>query len=402
MTADAQTAYEALFRWCEARNWAGHDPYDGLNSRVFQSLPKVIRTNRYARLVLIQLVKRSPVNLRGVLRVAPGHNPKGVGLFLAGMARLDAARASVDQPMQHRDLARTLVEQLATLATPGYAGACWGYNFDWQARAFFQPKGMPTVVASSFVAHALLDAAEAYGDERALDLARSTGDFIRRDLHRTTADGAPGFSFSYSPLDRTQVFNASLLGARLLARLCAATGDDTLRDDALNAARFVAHYQRADGSWGYGTAGFQTWVDNFHTGFNLECLADIDRHLGTTEFADAVERGYRYYRETLFLPDGTPKYFNTATYPVDVHASAQAVITHLALGQPDEAERAADWALRHMRDPEGFFYFQKHPRRTVKTPFMRWSQAWMFYALGSLLAARLAPVPADTGTNAPA
>ena len=38
-----------------------------------------------------------------------------------------------------------------------------------------------------------------------------------------------------------------------------------------------------------------------------------------------------------------------------------------------------------MRSPKGYFYFQKRPRLTVRTPFMRWSQAWMLLALATLL-----------------
>ena len=32
-----------------------------------------------------------------------------------------------------------------------------------------------------------------------------------------------------------------------------------------------------------------------------------------------------------------------------------------------------------------YFYFRKFKHYTIKTPFMRWSQAWMFVALSNLL-----------------
>jgi len=53
--------------------------------------------------------------------------------------------------------------QLTSLVTDRLAGACWGYNFDWQAKAFFQPKNTPTVVATTFIGSALLDAYEITG-----------------------------------------------------------------------------------------------------------------------------------------------------------------------------------------------------------------------------------------------
>ena len=39
-------------------------------------------------------------------------------------------------------------------------------------------------------------------------------------------------------------------------------------------------------------------------------------------------------------------------------------------------------------DERGFFYYQKRRFYTVKKPYMRWSQAWMLYALARLLEAK--------------
>jgi len=34
-----------------------------------------------------------------------------------------------------------------------------------------------------------------------------------------------------------------------------------------------------------------------------------------------------------------------------------------------------------MRSSEGYFYYQRHRFHTNRIPYMRWSQAWMMYAL---------------------
>ena len=49
-----------------------------------------------------------------------------------------------------------LIEHQST----GYSGACWGNHFDYQSRAFYLPKGVPTVVWTSLIGHAFLDAYE--------------------------------------------------------------------------------------------------------------------------------------------------------------------------------------------------------------------------------------------------
>src|SRR5689334_6982078 len=79
----AEQATTKLLRWCRGESWMGYDPYDGLNSPVARLWPM---RNRLARTALTQVVKRSPVNLRPLLRIHKAANPKG--LALAGRAVL--------------------------------------------------------------------------------------------------------------------------------------------------------------------------------------------------------------------------------------------------------------------------------------------------------------------------
>ena len=80
------------------------------------------------------------------------------------------------------------------------------------------PKNTPTVVSTSFIANGFLDAYEITSEERFLKIARSACDFVINDLNRTYDENG-NYCFSYSPLDSTVVYNASLLGSRLLARV---------------------------------------------------------------------------------------------------------------------------------------------------------------------------------------
>jgi hypothetical protein len=73
-----------LFEWCREHDFAGYDPFDGLNSRLFQASP--FKSSRTARLLWTQLCKRSPINLRGLVGVPPQRNAKGVALFALAAA----------------------------------------------------------------------------------------------------------------------------------------------------------------------------------------------------------------------------------------------------------------------------------------------------------------------------
>ena len=273
---------------------------------------------------------------------------------------------------------------LIDLQTPGYSGACWGYNFDWQARAFFQPKGTPTVVATAFICSALLDAYRITNNQTYLTTAQSCADFILNDLNRTTYDDGT-FCFSYSPLDRTQVFNASLLGCKLLVELYPYTKEQSHIETAKKGIEYVVNQQQANGAWAYGTLPFHQWIDNFHTGYNIECIHAYLRVSEDKRFEKALESGLTYYLNTFFTDDGKARYYHNKTYPIDVHAPAQLMVTLVKLRQAGKHEKLIDkvltWTMNNMQSKKGYFYYQKRKWLSSKIPYIRWAQAWMFYAL---------------------
>lgn len=411
MIDELERVYEKSWAWARARSFAGYDPFDALNSRLFQATP--FKRSRLARLVWTQFFKRSPVNLRPLASVPAERNAKGAALFALSALSRFRARTCVERENEARELLRTLLE--ARFETRSGATA-WGYNFDWQGRSFYAPRGTPTIVPTAFAARALVEASDVFGMKRAspgvseedglasfsearglyLDAARSACDFILRDLNRS-AEAADEICFSYTPLDRTRVLNASLLAGETLASVGARTGEGELVEMGLKAARYVARRQRADGSWGYGEADYQTWSDNFHTAFILASLARIRAAAGEAgdELRETMARGYAFWRAEFFLADGWPKYYHRSAYPADAHSAGASVSALIDLcdfdGIEDKdearalAERVAHWTIRNLFDGSGRFYYQKRRLYTVRTPYMRWSQAWMTYALARLL-----------------
>ena len=370
---------DKLRKYCEAEEFKGHDPYDGLNSRFFQAIP-FLSKSKFFRLAWIQFFKRSPFNLRGVAGIKKDYNPKGLGLFLAGYCNL----YEMQPTKEYKGRISFLTEKILELTSKGYSGACWGYNFDWQARAFFQPKNTPTVVASTFIGNALLDAYEITGDKNLLRTARSVCDFILKDLNRTYDDKG-NFAFSYSPMDSSVVFNASLLGSRMLSRVYSITKEEELLNAAKRSVVFCCNHQKMDGSWAYGTLSFHQWIDNFHTGYNLECITDYMKFSGDDSYTDNINRGFDYYINTFFTKEGIPKYYNTSIYPIDIHAPAQMVVTLAKLGKFNEHKVMMDnvlrWTIANMQSSRGFFYYQVNKYFSSKISYIRWAQSWMFYAL---------------------
>lgn len=385
MNDSFEQSFDDLHEWCRRRDFAGYDPFDALNSRLFQATP--FSRSRTARLIWTQALKRSPLNLRPLALIPSQQNSKGMALFtlaaLANYRRANTSEAEAD--------ARDLLNQLWKMRIPGYSGAAWGYNFPWQSRKFFAPQGTPTIVPTAFAARALIEAHQIFGDDNYRRMARSTCYFILGNLRRSV-ETPEEVCFSYSPLDDTRIFNASLLAAETLASVGVLTGETAFCDLALRAARYVVRRQGEDGSWAYGDEPSQGWIDNFHTAYVLVSLARIGKSCKAADASlnQALKRGYDYWRERFFLADGWPKYYHDSLYPADAHAAATAIITLLELQELDSsapalAEAVAAWTIRNLRDRQGFFYSQRRRFYTVHTPYMRWSQAWMLYALARLL-----------------
>ena len=372
-----QESFDRLKSYCEKENFKGWDPYDGLNSWIIQKT--AFGRSRFFRLAWIQFFKRSPINLRNLLGVKKGYNPKGLGLFVIGYCNLYAANPK----KEYLEKIVTLSDKLLELQTLGYSGACWGYNFDWQARAFFQPKGMPTVVATTFIANALIDAYNVTNDRKYLDTAISSSLFVLNDLNRTYDDRG-NYSFSYSPLDKTQVFNASLLGAKLLCQVFYYTKDKELLVEAQTAVQYACNFQQENGAWAYGTLPYHQWIDNFHTGYNLECIYTYQNISGDNQFSENIKYGLEYYLKTFFTEEGISKYYNNSIYPIDIHAPAQLIVTLKKLEILDKnkilVDKVLNWTIQNMQSEEGYFYYQKNKFFNSKIPYIRWAQAWMFYA----------------------
>jgi rhamnogalacturonyl hydrolase YesR len=383
MYRKVKESFNKLFDYCKTQEFKGYDPYDGLNSGLFQSLP-FVRKNRLARLIWIQLFKRSPVNLRTVTGIRKEYNPKALGLFLSGYCALYKTEAREEYLTKIKFFSR----QIEEASVPGFSGACWGYNFDWESRAFFQPKNTPTIVVSSFIANSLLDAYEIIRDEKLLNIARSTCDFILTDLNRTYSENG-NFAFSYSKVDNSVVFNATLLGSRLLARVYSFTGEKKLIEESKKSVDYCCEFQKPDGSWTYGTYPFHQWIDSFHTGYNLECISAYMQFSGDYSYKNNLQEGFDYYIKTFFTSEGIPKYYNNSIYPIDIHAPAQLIITLSKLGKFHENKKLADnvlnYTINHMQSSKGYFYYQINKYFTSKIPYMRWSQAWMFYAMSYYL-----------------
>ena len=382
-----EDSFLRLKDYCESENFKGWDPYDGLNSKVFQALP--LKHWDIARLAWIQGFKRSPINLRKLLLIPKEHNAKGVALFLLGYCKLYRASLKGDEtfgsPDTILDQINDLTRLLLSMKSEGYSGACWGYNFDWQARRLFLfKKHTPTVVATAFCVEALLESYEITKNEAVLKDTLTAAKFVTDDLFRTPHGN--GFLFSYSVKDgNNTVINASLLGAKILSFSYKYTKNEKHLKLAKEAVSIACDLQNDDGSWIYGLLPIQSWVDSFHTGFNLDAIETYQQNTGDISFQKYIDKGMDFYVHNFFEDNGTPKYYHNKTYPIDIHCPAQIIVTSSKLQEFQEnqllLEKVLNWTIENMQHKKGYFYYQLKKGMSSKISYMRWSNAFMFNAM---------------------
>lgn len=377
---EVTVTFNELEAWGASHGWAGADPYDGLNATRFVN---TLRRTASGRQLLTQVVKRSPLNVRPLLGIPAGRSPVTIALALSAYA-ISPTPDVRTRRIRMLELARQLDAERCEEAE----FACWGYHFDVQTRVFFYPSGSPNTIASAFAGLAFVHAHDAEPSDVPLEPARRTAEYFLRRVPQTAAGQSGGAYFGYLNGDTTPIHNASMLVSSLLACVGTRTHDRRYLDAAERGVQYTVQRQRPNGSWPYGERPGLHWIDNFHTGYVIEALLTCEAN-GIPIPEGVIHRALAFYQSQLFLPDGTPKYYSHAQYPIDALSVAQGIQTFslAAASYPGAYEFALQifgFYRRRMRRPDGAPIFQRRRFWANKTVHPRWTVAPMLLALAHL------------------
>lgn len=383
---------EQSLGYARAQDYAGYNKHDGLNSR---ALDAALGFGRWPRILAIQLVMRSPWNLRPLLGVRKTRNAKGQALFVQAWLDLYAVESRGQQLAE----AEALLDWLLEHPSEGCRGLSWGYPYPWQDPGFFAPAHSPNRVVTSWIGLAMVEAVRRTGEDRFLGALPRIADFLLGEP-RVICDDAEQLCFTYvpDPAVSVAVIDVPALAGAFLSE----AGDLLDRSDLLADARrllnWVADKQTEYGAWFYTHPREDSHIthDNYHTAIILDCF-DRYRHATGDERFDGVYRdGLCFYRDHHFTDDGAPRWMHDGTsatdLPFDIHGSGSAILCFARAARRDPAYwplalRTLDWTLKHMYDPGGFFYYQKNRFMTKRFCLLRWCNGWMNWALASVLRA---------------
>ena len=218
-----------LETWGAEHGWRGTDPYDALNAT--RRFLRPLKSTPLGRRLLIQAVKRSPLDLRPLFGISPSVSSASVALVVSAYARGGFLEAE-----ESRGKLIAALELLEQLRSECFTEPCWGYHFDFQSRVVHYRRGEPNTIATAFAGSALLDAYDRLGDPSLLDEALQVAEFFLRRVGQTrTVDGA---YFGYHPGDRSPIHNSNMLACAVLARASAAAADKRMAETAAAGLRY--------------------------------------------------------------------------------------------------------------------------------------------------------------------
>jgi hypothetical protein len=368
-------------KWLEDHHYKGYDPADGLTSY----LRPLTFGNLLLDRLLQQLIWRSPVNLRPLLGVKPLDSCIGRGYIASGYL----AMLRITGDGAYRSKAVSCLGWLKDNRSPGFEHYSWGKMFDFASRGGRQGRFEPITVWTSLIGQAFLDAYQIINDEEYLEIADSICRWI---LERPRNQTDSGCCINYTPFGKGDctIHNQSMLAAAMLARTAAFNANHEYLELAREAIKYTCTRQLPNGSWYYGEEPKYHWIDNFHTGYNLDALKRYIESTDDRTYENQLRKGFEFFKNNFFEPTGRPKYYHNRVYPIDSQCASQAIETLANFADYDEtsldlAVRVAKWTIDNMQDRTGYFCFMQYPLVTIKAPMIHWAQATTYKALAILL-----------------
>ncbi len=401
MKTDIRDVCIRSLEWARARDYKGYSKFDALNSPLLRALAG---KSRFLRAAFVFGMSRMPVNIRPLLLVQKKQNPKALALF--ARAYFNMFRITGNEFFKEEGL-RLLKLLLGISRRDQFSGHCWGYDHPWQNIAFYIPPYEPNCVVTCAVAEAFLQAYELTQRTEYFDVYESAANFILKDLTEINV-GPEMRCCSYDLQSSWKVINVNALASAYLAKLYRLTDNEEYKVASQAMMRWVISQKTDYHAWYYTDPPEASRIthDNYHTGFVLDSIKDYLEVFPDAEIEKAWRDGLDYYKQKLFTADCAPKWMHDRTIPHDIHGAAQGMITLSRASESDPshldfASKILDWSLRNFYScKESRFYYQKGNLWTKRFTLMRWSQAWMCYAMSVYQLAILKQGPYAGSENA--
>ncbi len=375
----------SLIESVEEMKFCSFDIFDALTSGVLYSL---CFDNAFFKRVCIQVVRKSPVNLRSCLGVKPMVHTKTLSDMLSVYSLLiNDKELSSGFQKKAADIRKVLLERRIFSKT--LKGQAWGLNFPYATRFVDASRDTPNLFNTLNASHALLDFHEQANDEMIISHIDAVKSYLFNDLG--FIDDCDYGWIRYYPNQKTPNFNVNATSAAFFARSNNILNKKIFSDQRISSLlKFLIRGQNKNGSWFYTPSKNGKWIDGYHTGYILESLAYIQSEytdVCNPELAQCIDKGINFYIKNLFLDDGAPKYYHDNFSHIESQNCAQAIQTlsrlmvYLNEDYSDLLGRVIGRSLSALYVDKGYIRHTDKKGSNADMIFLRWSQTPMILAL---------------------
>jgi hypothetical protein len=273
----------------------------------------------------------------------------------------------------------------------------WGRSFDFKTKGEFHDSKKPLIFLNAKLGLSILNIYSYTKDQKLLNnVERIIRSSIQSSIIVTNERGT---FISYSSEKKPRlIFNASILTAELILKYVKFRNNTSEIIDGINIfdlskklIESIINQQLENGSWYY---GFSFEDENykqidFHQGFVIDSLLNIsnisdDKQLGN-KAKMAYEKGIKFMATNQIDNLGSFGWRYPQKYPIDIHNQAQGLIS-FSLSTTSEYDQILQktflFTVNNFWNPNRkYFYYQIHKLFINKIHYIRWSSAWMLYAL---------------------
>jgi len=394
MTYNYLSILNKMIQWFEKNHYKSYDLCDISSQKYFLNIKYKWNKKKYGKYVIHShdlLIKYFSHLLRKSYKIEKKSYVQARALIARGYLKLYKTGYK-----DYLNRAEEIFDWILSKRTSGFKYYCWGQPYDWFSGKVI-PAHTPRTTVTSQMGHAFLDLYEVTRQESQLETAKNIAFFFIHEMKRSY-DKKDKLCFSYTTIDNHKTHNTNMMAASFFTRLGVLTNEKEFLDVAEKLNAFSMDEQNNDGSWFYYLYddGRPSKIDNYHTGYILESLSIQKRYLKEDfNYQKEFEKGIKYYVENLFEDNIIPKLTNNKIYPIDIQSCAQAILTYSSIHEAierygDRAIAILNFTIENFYDHQGYFYYRVYRSNKVdKTPYIRWGDSWMFYAISNMLEQKL-------------
>jgi len=211
----------------------------------------------------------------------------------------------IDTRNEYLVYAKKHIDWLLENSSKGYAGYCWGLNYDWvYSSDEIYDDNMPFSTHTPYPLEAMVEYYEITKDEALLEPIRSVFNFFETDI-KVMKENKNILALSYGIHKDRIATNASSYSMYCYALLLEFLPEkkEYIENKIRRLYNFLCSVQASDGSWLYSPYDDNTFIDTFHSAFVMKNIFKTNKVFRLKDSNEVINKGYKYVLENMLVKE---------------------------------------------------------------------------------------------------